>query len=165
MNFETSAIYLKNLKRSYLIMLGMHVAMPLIVILFTNSTDITITKNQLFHQIMQWIIPFVLLGCFLGAAFVFKQKVDEILIQPNLSLQQKLMKYKSASIIRWSIIEIPIALASCMYFFTSNYYYLIIAFIAFILVNMYAPSKAQVIINLHLNDSEQETLNDEYAVL
>jgi hypothetical protein len=165
MNFETSAVYLKNLKRHYVTRVVTHVAMPLLIIVFTYSTNLTITTNPLFHQIMKWVMPIVLVACFLGAAYLFKQKIDAILAQPSLTLLQKLHKYREASIVRWSVIEIPIALSSVLYFFTENYFYLVIAFIAFILVNMYAPSKAQVIINLHLNDKEQDTLNDEYAVL
>ncbi len=161
MAYHTSALYLKNLKQLFYTMLTANIILSLIIVLVSKKFDVEVNKTV--HQIIQWILPIALIFSFLGSAYVFKKKLDIILQLSNTTLKQKLEAYKTAIGIRWSLFSFPIA--SIMYFFTDSYYYLIVIFIALVILYMYAPSKEQVIAHLQLNAEDKAVLEDAYAVL
>jgi uncharacterized alpha/beta hydrolase family protein len=107
---QTSTSFFKNFKKLHKVMVVMHILFPLLVILLLKFVNTKVDQYEQFHNIMQWVVPVVLITCIIGATIVFKKKVDEILAKQNISLQQKLTEYRSASIIRWSIIDLPIGL-------------------------------------------------------
>jgi hypothetical protein len=86
-----------------------------------------------------FLVPlFFILGVFLSS-FLFNRSISKIVKTDNLF--QKLTKYQSANIMRGAPLEGAGLMAVVATFTTSNYYYLVFAVLAIVLMLMNFPSK------------------------
>jgi hypothetical protein len=162
---ETTVTFFKNLKKKHWVMLILHIVIPDMFVFLLNKISDNNDKFEALHKVMLWLMPVILIACIIAAAYMFKQKIDESINWQHNNLFDKLGAYKNACIVRWFMIDITIALSTVLFLLTQSCYYLIIAFIALVLIILYAPSKEQAIAYLQLNDKEQAVLQNEYSIL
>ncbi len=94
--------------------------------------------------------------CF-AAVFVglqlFRRKVDSIKIS-QATAREKLTKFKSASVLQWSLMESAAVFSVLCYLLTSNWAFLALAFTLLVLFGGLNPFKHKVMIQLRLSEQD-----------
>jgi len=75
-------------------------------------------------------------------------------IEPGADLKAKLDSYKSATILRWALIEAPALFSIVCFLLTGNYAYTALAVALIFLFAATNPSKTKVVFQLKLSDKE-----------
>ncbi len=82
---------------------------------------------------------------------LFKQRLQAM---AGDTISGRIRKYKTASLIRWALIEMPALFAIVSFLISGNYAYFGLAVALVLLFAATNPSKTKVIFQLQLNDQE-----------
>jgi hypothetical protein len=160
---QTSGQYLRNIKMVHSsLLIGMIIFSVIVVVLMMTASLFEEDAASL-HNIMRFVVPVVSVGAFIGSGILFKQKIDSVKQASGMSFGYRMDQYRSASIIRWAILEGAVMLALIAQLLTKNYYYSIFIFLLLVFFFLYAPSAEKIKSQLGLNSEEQAMLDDEYA--
>ncbi|MBS1752619.1 MAG: hypothetical protein R2765_09420 [Ferruginibacter sp.] len=95
-------------------------------------------------------------GVFAGNTH-FKKKLLQIRdLQENA--KQKFEAYRAASLLQWSLIEVPSIFSIICFFLTGNYAFIALAFLLIMIFAIQAPSKNKVAQQLQVNEADLEEL-------
>lgn len=95
-------------------------------------------------------------GVFAGNT-LFKKKLLQIRdLQENA--KQKFEAYRAASLLQWSLIEVPSIFSIICFFLTGNYAFIALAFLLIMIFAIQAPSKNKVAQQLQVNEADLEEL-------
>ena len=153
--------YFRNLKLVHRVMLIMNILCSVLFAVIINVATPKLASTEALHNIMKYVIIAVVLLGFVGSNLHFVKKLIA-LKQSNTTLAYRLTAYRSASIIRWTLVEMPLIISNILLFITGSYYYIIYIFILLLFFIMYTPSKLQVMSYLNLSPNEQTLLDDDY---
>ena len=160
---QNSRQYLRNLKMIHTTLLLGMIVFSVIGVTLMMSANIFSENNNRLHQVMQFVVPVVAIAAFLGSGVIFKKQTDELKNNPNLSLGYRLNGYRSASIVRWALLEGAVFVSLITLLLTKEYYYAIFIFLLLVFFFLYAPSAEKIKTQLELNSQEQALLDDEYG--
>ncbi len=151
--------------KSYLKMLRMlHLAITIgaglfvFIIWFVSDNQEKPSAFYLSGDISFIIVLFVAAGT-LGMVQVFIPKVISH-IPSDVTLENKLVKYRLYFVIRIAVLEVPVMLAGVMYMLQLNLTLLVVALIMLAYMAFQYPVKSKIVKELNLNDSEQSKIDD-----
>lgn len=97
------------------------------------------------------------LYCF-AAVFVglqlFRRKLERIKLSRDTTAREKLIQFKSASILQWSLMESAAIFSTLCYLLTGNWAFLALAFTLLVLFGGLNPFKHKVMIQLRLSEQD-----------
>ena len=103
------------------------------------------------------IIPIIAISCMFFGNFLFKKTISKI--QNSMTLSEKLKNYRTAFIIRLSLVEGPAVVSTFIYYTTLNMIYLILAGLLILCMLSIAPKKEKIAVHLSLNREEKVKFN------
>lgn len=156
--------YLRTLKMMHTTMLIGMIVFTVVVVVMMTSTTIFGESADAIHNVMKFVAPLVAVATFLGSGVLFKQRIDSVRTS-NTTLRFRLEQYRTASIMRWAMLEGGVMTSLVGLLLTKNYYYAIFIFLLLVFFFLYAPSSEKIKTQLELNSADQAALDDEYADL
>lgn len=163
MTTQNSRQYLRSLKTLHTALLLGMIAFSVTGVTLMMSASIFPEDNKSLHDIMKFVVPVVSVIAFLYSGILFKKKTDELKNGSNLSLGFRLNGYRTASLLRWVLLESAVFLSLIALLLTKEYYYAIFIFLLLVFFFLYAPSAEKIKTQLELNSQEQALLDDDYA--
>ncbi len=109
------------------------------------------------NRILQVLAIIFSVGGFYAGALLFKKRLladKEMLSDPK----EKLLRYRQACIIQWSLIEGPCIFAIVSFLLTGNYAFMALAVVLIMAFAMMAPSKMKIAFQLQISEEEAEEL-------
>jgi hypothetical protein len=105
---------------------------------------------------LQVVVLIVSFGCVRAAFFIFNKRLQSA--DPSSSATEKLSVYRTASIIKWALIEGPVLFAVICFMLTRNYAFIALAFVLIVLFAIQAPSKLKAMLQLQITEQEFDSL-------
>lgn len=143
----------KDYHRSLQLVCGMIILsqIALVGIALFNASDTPAASKDI-KQSMLFIVPVFFVGCLITSAMVFKNISRRA--EGKEDIRQTLNIYRTATVIRYALLEAPSILAVVAYFLTNEIMYLAItgALILFLLILF--PSKVRTMRDLSLSDDD-----------
>jgi len=132
---------------------GMFVFLTFVIIIIQG--DKAEGGNDL-DKIFTIIVPvFGLLSMFI-ARMIYNRMIGNYSAEADLI--RKIMRYRTAKIISWALVEAACLLALIATMFTSNYLYIVVIIFLFGYYLMLKPSKESLIRDLHLSAEESDII-------
>jgi hypothetical protein len=117
----------------------------------TNSTEIILDNS---NDIFKYIIPSAAIIAIFLSNFLFKNQLNSI--SENADIKEKLIKYQSASIIKYAVLEGTALLSVVIYSSTTNFLYLLIALGMLFYMILQRPTASKIIADLNLKGNEKQ---------
>jgi len=117
----------------------------------TNSTEIILDDS---NDIFKYIIPSAAIIAIFLSNFLFKSQLNSI--SENAELKEKLVKYQSASIIKYAVLEGVALFSIVTYTSTNNFLYLLIAACLLLYLIFQRPTSSKIISDLDLKGNEKQ---------
>ena len=147
----------RGLNLLYLAILGlMSIAVVLSVVMVYKAGAIPVFASEELGTIKAIVIIALLVGIPVSHIFYYK-KIKHI--NPKLQLAQKISMFKTAFIVRISVLEAIGLLAIIGYFVTADKSFLYMFGVVFVLFIIHAPTKQRISNDLELSEEEDEELN------
>lgn len=109
------------------------------------------------NSTLLYIVPITALLGYFGSQLFFKKMLSNVQISD--SLEQKLGKYQTASIIKYALIEGPAFIALFVYYATGNALPLVIAVCLLVYLFVQKPTKDKIIKSLDLKSDQRRALD------
>ena len=155
----TSTEYFKGLNLIFLaMMVGQILFAGIAYFISLDKTD----ENDL-YSIMIMVVPMVAISGFIGGRFLFQQQMQGI--SKNAALVEKMDKYRTASIIRFALMEGPAFLAIIGLIMTGQMVFLGIAALIIAFFYTLRPTRDKAIKELGLNMTEQGKVNNPNEII
>ncbi len=103
------------------------------------------------------VLAIVATICVLAGNKIFKQKTESLKNQQR-PLTERFSEYRTASIIRWALLEGPCLFGIICLMLTANYYFLIVISILLLLFISTAPKKNKVCSDLGINANDLDAI-------
>ncbi|MFS4468425.1 hypothetical protein [Maribacter sp. 2210JD10-5] len=107
-------------------------------------------------NVLLYAVPVVALIGYFGSQFIFKKLLSSL--KNTDSLEDKLKKFQSASLVKYAFIEAPTFLALFIYYSSGNALPLVIALCLLAYLYVQKPNKERIIKSLPLTSEEVRTL-------
>ncbi|WP_420602624.1 hypothetical protein [Flagellimonas sp.] len=134
------------------------IAGPLVfgLIVYFNSQSTHINFSNTDDMFLIVIPIFALSSIFLGN-FIFGQSIKNI--ARTSSLRQKLVRFQTASIIRYALVEAAAFFGIIAYYMTGNLVFMLISAILILYFFMLRPTREKIIRTLNLTGSDKAAFN------
>ena len=159
----TAREYFQSLTILHAALLSGQVIMAVIFYFFFNANQPPVTGREATGQMEVYLIGGLMIVGVLASSQLFNTRLQKVKNEESLSA--KLAGYRSASILRYALLEAPSIAAIVMYMLTNNLLLLIFAGMIVILFLIYRPTKERVVTDLELSPSEQAKLDDPNAIV
>ncbi|HQW82829.1 MAG TPA: hypothetical protein PK987_00120 [Ferruginibacter sp.] len=147
---------IKALKIVHKVMLMGQIVFAAVSIYLVYAGIINAYLTELDKKLQVIVLIIAATGIYAGR-YYFKKKVFQI--QNSLAdAKQKFDAYRAASLLQWSLIEIPAIVSIICFFLTANYAFIALAFFLIAIFAMQAPSKSKIVQQLQIEEAELETL-------
>ena len=113
--------------------------------------------NANLNKILQVIVLAVSFILIKTGLTIFERKLRAI--PGNAPMLQKIASYKTAAIIKWAMIELPVLLSVVSFLITRNYAFIVLAFGLMLLFAFQGPVKQKIMLQLQI--SEEEVIQSE----
>ena len=130
------------------------VLFAVVAFLITDKNQPKVDEN--FSRIIQTVAALFTVTSVAIAFFLFKKKMEALQMQMDLTAQQKIIQYKTFSIVKFALLEAPCLFAIVAYFLTTNIYFMVLAAILIIVFAAQRPT-VQLIIH-HLSVSREDLM-------
>lgn len=135
------------------IFMGMLIFLAVVIIIVKG--DNTESGNDL-DKIFIVIVPLLGLLSMFIARMIYNKMIANYSTETDLV--KKIMRYRTAKIISWALVEAACLLALVATMFTSNYLYIVVIIFLFGYYLMLKPSKESLIRDLHLSAEESDII-------
>ena len=125
------------------------------VFAFMQNKDFNADINT--NSTLLYIVPIAALIGYFGSQLFFRKMLSNV--QTSDSLQPKLNKYQTASIIKYALIEGPAFIALFVYYTTGSALPLVIALCLLAYLFVQKPTKDKIMNSLDLTSDQRRTLN------
>ncbi|MEM7513351.1 MAG: hypothetical protein AAF388_20655 [Bacteroidota bacterium] len=115
------------------------------------------------NDIFKLVAPILVLGGIAGSIFLPKTLLASA--KESSDLKGKLQTYRTASLIKFVILEAPSLVSLVAFLMTGNYFYLGLAAIIIAVFFMNRPTTSTIINDLELNQDEARQVENEAAVV
>ena len=122
----------------------------------TNSTEIILDDS---NDIFKYIIPSAAIIAIFLSNFLFKNQLNSI--TENAEIKEKLVKYQSASIVKYAVLEGTALLSVVIYSSTTNFLYLLIALGMLLYLIVQRPTLSKIISDLDLKGNEKKDFENQ----
>ena len=120
-------------------------------LLYSKNIQPAFVEQEKTMQVVALLIAFV--GIFTGAK-LFNSKMMQLRQAIDEDIQNKLTKYRTASLILWVLIEIPCLVAGICLMLTGGYAFLALGVVIILYFALQAPSKAKAALHLGVSNDE-----------
>jgi Na+/H+ antiporter NhaD/arsenite permease-like protein len=124
-------------------------------LVYSKRTTPTLAAQDKTFQLIA--IAMAAAAFFIGANF-FKAKLAQIRSEENSTAQEKFIKYRSACIIQWALLEAATLFCIISFFLIGNFSFAALAALLIILFAMQAPAKSKMALQLGINTEAVEEL-------
>lgn len=128
-----------------------------ISIFLVKVNGMSFGKTDLYNVFL-YLVPLLSLSCIIGGFAYFKSKIK--LIKERSELYEKFAEYRSAQIIRWSLLEGPSFFSIMAFIITSSYLFLAIAAIMISIFFITIPTNEKLEKDLELSWEEKNQFCD-----
>ena len=122
----------------------------------TKSTEIILDDS---NDIFKYIIPSAAIIAIFLSNFLFKNQLNSI--TENAEIKEKLVKYQSASIVKYAVLEGTALLSVVIYSSTTNFLYLLIALGMLLYLIVQRPTLSKIISDLDLKGNEKKDFENQ----
>ncbi|MEN9742930.1 MAG: hypothetical protein RLZZ65_735 [Bacteroidota bacterium] len=152
---QTSGGYLRSTRITYWSIFAVQTFVAIFAFLVNYHKPVDFGK---FHpdEIMAYFIPTIAVGGLIASQLIFKNRVK--LVAEKSQFKQKLDCYKSALMMRFSLLEGPNLMVLAGYFFTGNPLYLVMAVVSLLVYLSVMPSVTSISKDLHLSAEDEAQL-------
>lgn len=123
-------------------------------IAYSQSTNISVEPES--GNIFLYFVPVLAIIGYFGSQFFYKKMLNNI--DTNSTLEEKLKKYKTASHVKFLLIEFPALFSIFAFYTTANALPLVIAVCLIIYLYVQRPSSDKIKTELVLNSEEIQQL-------
>lgn len=116
-----------------------------------KSTEIILDDST---DVFKYIIPSAAIIAIFLSNFLFKNQLNSI--TENTEIKEKLVKYQSASIVKYVVLEGVALFSIIIYTTTSNFLYLLIAFGLLLYLILQRPTSSKIISDLELKGNGKQ---------
>lgn len=146
--------FLKTITLIYYALLAGQI-MFLAVAYLLNSNQISSKKHEM-YDIFIIIVPILIGSGLFLSNFIFKMLIGKI--EQNTSIENKLMTYRSALIIKYALMEGPSLFAIVAFLISGNAIFLAFSAVMILAFILQRPNRDKIVQNLNLNGKEADTL-------
>ena|ERR1700712_1122846 len=144
----------KSLQRIHTAMLaGMAVFCVVSAVVHLRGQLASNTNLNKILQVSVLAVSFILIKTGLN---LFNRRLQSI--QANTTAAQKMESYKTAAIIKWVLIEVPVLLSVISFMFTRNYAFMVLSFALMVLFALQGPVKQNILLQLQISQEEAAQL-------
>lgn len=151
---DTASNFIKNINFIYMAILFGPIACGTIFYLLSQNLE---QGFYLSGEITLIVIPIIAISGILFGNHLFKKMIAEI--PKDTSLNQKMNKFRSAFIIKLSLIEGPALASTFIYYTTLNLSYLVITGALILYMTLLAPKNEKIATSLDLSNKERARFN------
>lgn len=112
---------------------------------------------------LNYLAPLAVIGLLGLSFYLYVIKVRAA--KEHANLQEKLLAYRSAQILKWALIEAATLIGVVTFMISGNIQYLILTGASMVVFALQGPSKTKLINDLDLSVEEQSILDDPDAVV
>lgn len=159
----TAKEYFQSLSILHAALLSGQVMLAAIFYFFFNAGKLPVTGQEAAGQMELYIIGGLVIVGVLASSQLFNTRLQKV--KKEESLSAKLAGYRSASILRYALLEAPSIAAIVVYMLTNNLLLLVFAGMIIILFLIYRPTKDRVVTDLELSPAEEAKLDDPNAIV
>ncbi|MCJ7465560.1 MAG: hypothetical protein MUO53_02580 [Maribacter sp.] len=123
------------------------------IFVYRDSTGFRVGMSEV-KDIFLFIVPLVALFGYFGSQLIFRNQLRHIALTE--SLDSKLKKYRTASLIKYSLLEVPSFLALYAFYTTDIALYFVIAICLIAYLFVQGPKKSRLINEMPLCLEEKE---------
>jgi hypothetical protein len=135
-----------------------------LVSVFLNNTDESATQPlPVSETTLQFLIPTLLLIGFVAGRLLFKNKLNSLKESDDLDL--KLKTFRSASILKYALAEVPILISILTYLFTHSILFLGLGGLGLITFMLDRPTKYGIIDGLALSQKEIASIENPELII
>jgi len=120
------------------------------LIYFTSTRMNNTTPNQDFGKALQTVVAIATIGCVAAGFIIFKKKVTS-LQQGTQSFSEKLTQYRTASIIKYALLQGPCLFSMILFFLNKNPSSLFLSLILIVLFSMQTPAAINISYDLKVS--------------
>lgn len=143
---------LRILHTALLLSLFLFAAVSLFIVL-THTT----VANESFDRTMQLVCILLSASCILIGFRIFKNKLTAA-HNSTAPATERMMQYRTACIIWWTMIEGPAFLAGIGFFLTGNFAFFALLAAHILILFLFTPRKSNIAVLLKLNSKEVDAL-------
>jgi hypothetical protein len=129
-----------------------------LVCLFLNQMEDWQPVAAELKQVFMYVVPVFIIGGYLGGKMLFKRSMKAA--QNKAALSEKLAEYRSASIVRYALLEGPSMLALISYLITGELSFLVMAAFIIAIFLTIIPTPQKAISDLELDGNEASRLDN-----
>ena len=145
---------LKSLQRIHTAMLSGMVLFCIVSAVVHLSGRLNANPNL--NKILQVVVLAVSFVCIKTGLTVFNRKLQ--LIPAEMPLLDKISLYRTAALIKWALMEIPVLLSVACFMITRNYAFIVLAFVLMLLFAFQGPLRQKIMLELQINHAELSAL-------
>ncbi len=161
-NKLTSKEYFKLLSVLYFALIGGQVFFGLIAFYLNNNGSYHPQGKDL-KDIFIYLVPIFALYGVIAGSIIFKKKLN--LSKSKTSLIEKLNDYRTASIIRYALLEGSSFFSLVSYLLTGDSLFLYLSILIIAIFIILKPSAEKVIIDLELNPGETQIISNPDSII
>jgi hypothetical protein len=154
---QTPQDFFKTLRTIYLALLTGQVLFLLVSVYLVMMTGFDAGLQDL-KDVFLILVPVFVAGGYLGGRMLFKNSMNTA--KSRASLAEKLADYRSASIVRYALLEGPLMLSIIAYMITTEISFLVISIFIIAIFLTLMPGIAKVSADLELNSDEERQLRN-----
>ena len=126
---------------------------------YTASWQATVDSQSMYY----FMVLIVVAGAYYGGNYIYKGMMDKIKAMKNLL--KKFDQMRRAFIIKFALLEAGSFISLVFYILTTDYMFLIIAFIIIFLFFISKMNKEKIINDMNLSSEEKQVLNNPDAII
>jgi hypothetical protein len=153
MSKATAPSIFRDLQNIYKTMLYVLVIGMIAVFLLVQFGLVNAMVDVPTDRLLQVVAVLYCFAAVFAALQLFKRKLERIK-QSELPVREKLMQFKSASVLQWSLMESAAIFSTLCYLLTANWAFLALAFTLLVLFGGLNPFKQKVLIQLRLSEQD-----------
>ncbi|MEI7472790.1 MAG: hypothetical protein WCJ85_11060 [Chitinophagaceae bacterium] len=154
---------MKKTNQSFAAFKMIHAALLTGQLLFTGVITFVVYKLEkplaaTLDQPLQIAAILLAATAFFTGNAIFKKRLTFIQAQSTMALAQKFVRYRTACIIQWVLLELSTLFSGICFLIAGNNSFLALAGMLIVLFGLQAPSKAKLALQLYIPPDELNTL-------
>jgi hypothetical protein len=159
---QTAKDYFKTLTLIYYSIIAVQFAFGLFAYLYTAGGG-SLVPGENFRGTLIYLVPVFVIGGFVGGNMFFKKRLDATKTKNGLT--EKMAEYRSASIVRYALLEAPYFFSIVAYLLTKDLLFIGFGGMIILFFLTIKPTKEKAANELELNATEKNKINNPDAVI
>lgn len=158
---QTSTQFFRTLTTIHLALLGGQLFFLGIAVMLVEGGDQE--ASQSLNQVLRLPMVMLVVLAVISSRLVFRAMLTKAV--RSSSITEKIGKYRSAQVVRWALVEVPILFCGASFIISHDYWLMLIAGLGLVYFILQWPSRQRAIFDLQLSSQETAILNDPNAIV